>query len=162
MQDLPYQVKILAPKQQHLNFHVSDNVHDLRTLPKNVEILQDDGTYSSWLKVMAGCKILVIPINARSMYAEGVGTFLAAMALRTCVVISDTDAAKGIIDSGQAVLVPQGDAESLKHAITRVWENDEFRNQVAEKGHEHAIGAGDEKVLARRFFQETINFLGHP
>ena len=152
VRDLPYPVKILLPAQGALAYHRSEMIDELSRLPPNVEILQDDGSYESWLRIMACCRLLVVPIVASSMYAEGVGTYLAGMALRKCVVITRSEAVNGILEDGAAVLVKPGDPNDMRLALIHAWENDAYRERIAATGYEYARGLGTESNLQERMF----------
>lgn len=157
---LPYPVKILAPRDADLAYHRSDPLDALPRLASNVEIVHDDGSYQSWLTIMASCRMVVLPLNRASMCAEGVGTYLAAMALGKAVVISRTDAVTGIIDGGESVVVPPSDPLALREAIVRLWEDEAYRKSIASKGYAHAARLGGEKDLQRNILRAVVNFLG--
>jgi glycosyltransferase involved in cell wall biosynthesis len=156
---LDYPVRILAPRDRDLAIHRSDPLEALATLSPNVQIVHDDGTYASWVSFIAGCRMLVLPLNASAMYAEGIGSYLTAMAMHKAVVITATDAVKGVIDQGEAVLVPPGDSRALRAVLVELWENADFRQIVSDRGYAHAQRSGGEKELQRNILHETVAFL---
>ena len=156
---LPYRVKILCPENELCLKHETDLATLGADLPTNVEIDHDDGSYESWLAAMARSRMVVLPITHASMYAHGAGTYLVAMALKKCVIISENEGSHGILDDGQAILVPVGDPDTLRRAIVRAWEDDAYREKIAEAGYKYAVTMGDEESLQRRILEACHRYL---
>jgi len=156
---LPYRVKILCPENELSLQHGTDLGTIEAQVPPNVEIVHDDGSYESWLEAMAHSRMVVLPITRASMYAHGAGTYLVAMALQKCVVVSENEGSHGILDDGQAILVSVGDADALRQAIVRAWEDDAYRDKVAESGYKYAVTMGDEENMQRRILEAICRFL---
>jgi glycosyltransferase involved in cell wall biosynthesis len=111
---------------------------DVTDLPSNVEVVQHDGSPDEWLEYISCCKLLVVPVTDICIYAEGVSTYLQAMALGKCVVTTLFEGTRDIIDSGEALLVPRGDVNALRATIVKAWEDDEFRTSIARAGKAYA------------------------
>jgi glycosyltransferase involved in cell wall biosynthesis len=156
---LPYRVKILCPETELCLEHGTDLATLSANLPPNVDIEHDDGSYESWLSAMACSRMVVLPITQASMYAHGAGTYLVAMALKKCVIVSENEGSHGILDGGQAILVPVGDPDALRRAIVRAWEDDSYRDKIAEAGYKYAVSMGDEESMQRRILEASRQFL---
>ncbi len=115
-------------------------------LPGNLRLERDDGRWESWLHFLAGAKIVVIPVKSTAITAAGIGTYLEAMALGKCVIITECPATRGIL-LDQAVIIPPEDPAAMAQAIRRAWEDDLFRHQFAEAGQRYALACGNERRL---------------
>jgi glycosyltransferase involved in cell wall biosynthesis len=118
-------------------------------LPANVSLVKDqEGTFESFARYISGARIVVIPRFHYDIAATGISTYLLAMALKKCVIISDGPAASDVL-SDEAVIVPPGDVNALASAITTYWDNDDLRSAMAERGHRYALQLrGEERLLA--------------
>jgi glycosyltransferase involved in cell wall biosynthesis len=120
----------------------------LEGLATNVRAVEDDGSLASWLGQMRGARVVVFTTLPNSIRAIGVSSYLAAMALKKCVVITDGPATRGIL-TDEAVLVPAADPEALAEAIRRVWEDGALRERTAAVGRRYAESlGGSERLLA--------------
>ena len=118
----------------------------------NITIEHDDGSISSWIQYIAESKFVVLPISADSIAASGISTYLLAMALRKCVIITEGPATKGILlNHENCVIVPPCDPDALRMAIQLVDTHDEFRERLAEAGYRYAMSLGDTNRLYRDF-----------
>ncbi len=146
MRRVPYPGVLLVQDRAVLEEHGTEpNIHPL---PGNLKLFRADGTWTSWLSFLAGAKIVVIPVKAATISAAGVGTYLEAMALGKCVIITECPATREILTQ-QAVIVPPEDPAAMTAAIRRAWEDDAFRLQIAESGLLYAQSCGDERRLLR-------------
>jgi glycosyltransferase involved in cell wall biosynthesis len=92
--------------------------------------------------------------------ASGISTYLVAMALGKCVIMTDSPATQGLIDDGHAVVVPPCDPAALRDAIARVASDAAFRERTAAAGKAYASALGDESRLAAdiaRFVESLID-----
>lgn len=121
---------------------------DLAGLPPNVRPERHDGNNDTWIDYIRRAKIVVIPTFANSIYAPGLSLYLLAMGLRRCVIISEGPQTRGLLDK-EAVIVPPEDPGALARAIRKVWEDSDFRKQIADSGRTYAeLCAGEERMLA--------------
>jgi glycosyltransferase involved in cell wall biosynthesis len=118
---------------------------------ENLTVIRDDGSTESWIRHIAASKFVVLPISSKSIAASGISTYLCAMALRKCVIITEGPATKDILNETNAVLVPPEDPKALRQAIEKVNENTPFRRRVAEAGYQYALSCGDTSRLHRDF-----------
>jgi glycosyltransferase involved in cell wall biosynthesis len=142
---LPYRATILAPigdaREHGTNF-------DFMRVPPNVTVVSDDGSPGSWLDWLRRCTLLVLPVLPDTLAPSGIGTYLMAMALGKCVIITDSPATRGLLTGEMAVLVPPADPQALRDAIRRVMEDQALRASVAAAGRAYARSLGDERRLA--------------
>ena len=146
MEGLPYAAHILAQSPQVSHKH--GTTFDFQSFPENVHWVTDDGSDASWIDWIARARCLVLPVLPDTLAASGISTYLVAMALGKCVVITDSPATAQLIDRGEAVIVPPADPAALRTALTEVMENAAYREKVAAAGHAYAIGLKDEKHMA--------------
>ncbi|MGA2382694.1 MAG: glycosyltransferase [Gemmatimonadales bacterium] len=153
MDGLPYRATILVPKAEEARVHGTNS--DLAGLPPNVAVVQDDGSSRSWIEWISRASFVVLPILPDTLAPSGIGTYLAAMALGKCVVITEGLATRGLLDSSTAVLVPPADAAALRAAVVRVADDRAFRERVAAAGRDYARGLGDVSRLAGDIIHEV-------
>lgn len=121
---------------------------DLSRLPSNVRAVDYGGGYSAWVDYVRRAKVVVIPNSPHTISPTGISTYLVAMALRRCVIITEGPATRNLL-SDQAIVVPPCDPIALAEAISRAWENDALRDRIAEAGRRYAEQLGDEARLMR-------------
>jgi glycosyltransferase involved in cell wall biosynthesis len=124
-------------------------------IPANLKILSDTGSREDLVRNLARAKVVVIPTQAASLCASGLSTYLDAMYLGKCVVISEGPGASDLL-TDQAILVRPHDVAVLSAAIRRVWEDDALRGATAEAGKTYARSLGDESELLRRIFTQSV------
>ncbi len=124
-------------------------------LPRNLTILPDTGSRADLVRYLARAKVVVIPTRATSLCASGLSTYLDAMYLGKCVVITEGPGASDLL-TDQAILVPPHDPSALRAAIARVWEDGTLRRKTAEAGRAYARSLGGEQDLLSRVFAESI------
>lgn len=150
IEGLSIPVRIVAPSQNVLSKHGSVLSND--GWPEDVHFVRGARTAETFLPEVAGARLVVLPILEKNITPSGIGVCLVAMALRKCVVVSSGPVADGLVDDGQAIVVPAGDWGALRNAIVGAWTDSELRNATAERGFEYAIALGDEKRLHRDIF----------
>jgi glycosyltransferase involved in cell wall biosynthesis len=109
----------------------------LDRLPANLRAVEDDGSADSWLAHLRGAKLVVITTLPSSIRAIGVSTYLTAMGLKKCVVITDGPGTRQVLN-GEAIIVPPADPAALADALRRAWENDALRDATAAAGRKYA------------------------
>jgi glycosyltransferase involved in cell wall biosynthesis len=129
---------------------------DPERLPTNVTVVRDDGSPSSWIDWIARCKALVVPVFPGVLSPSGISTYLVAMALGKCVVHTEGPATRGLIDQGQAIIVPAGDVQAMKAALRHLLNDAALRERIALAGQAYARRLGGEHRLARDIRAETI------
>ena len=118
-------------------------------LPANVRLVVDESDQiGPYLDFISGARLVVIPRFKGDIAPTGISTYLVAMALGRCVVISAGPGAEDVLD-GEAVVVPPEDPASLAEQIGRLWEDAGARSETAARGRAYAEEArGEERLLA--------------
>jgi glycosyltransferase involved in cell wall biosynthesis len=116
--------------------------------PANVRFLEHDGGRRTWIEALKGARVVVVPILSSTISSSGIGTYLDSMALGKAVVISDGPATRGII-TDEALIVPAEDAEAMATAVTRLWNDATFRQQLADRARRYAESVQGEDRLLR-------------
>jgi glycosyltransferase involved in cell wall biosynthesis len=159
MRDLPYQCYILAPwgaiEEHGTHF-------DGTACPPNVTLVSDDGTPDSWNRWIARARGIILPIDPGNLSPSGIGTYLVAMALGKCVIITRSPATEHILTEELAVLVPARDAGALGEAVVRVAEDAAYRERIAEAGRRYALALGGEERLREDLVRELADVAGYP
>jgi glycosyltransferase involved in cell wall biosynthesis len=128
-------------------------------LPANLELLADTGSDEDLVHNLARAKVVVIPTLKSSLCASGISTYLDAMYLGKCVIMSEGPGASELLGSGQAILVTPEDPDALRSAIQEAWENQKLRERVAAAGQRYALSLGGEKELLERVFRKALELL---
>jgi glycosyltransferase involved in cell wall biosynthesis len=128
---------------------------DASNIPDNLRILPDKGGREDLIRNLARARVVVIPTQASSICASGLSTYLDAMYLGKCVVISEGPGASDLL-TDQAVLVPPHDVQALRAAVLRVWEDEALRRATANAGRAYAHTLGDESKLLQRIFTQSV------
>ena len=127
---------------------------DLSKFPAGTRIERNSSNPEEWLSLAAKAKFVVFPIIAQVINASGISTALSCMALRKCVIISASPATRGILDGGQCLVVPPGDAQALGQAMIEANRDPLLRQRTAETGYRYALQCGDSRRLYRDFIDQ--------
>jgi glycosyltransferase involved in cell wall biosynthesis len=126
-------------------------------LPPNVDLVIDESDrLDAYLDFIAKARLVVIPRFKSDIAPTGISTYLVAMALNKCVIISDGPGASDVLDA-EAVIVPPENAEMLAERITCFWEDAVLRTAVAERGYAYAIRLGGEERLLSDILRAVID-----
>lgn len=156
VEQLPYPAAIPRPDFASLRAHQSRFTRAMEGLPKNLKVLDDDGSAESLVRLLLGARLVVLPILKSSIVASGIGTYLNSMLMRKCVIISEGTGASDVLTEGQAIFVPPEDPSALAAAVRRVWEDDGLREQTAEAGYRYALSLGGEPELRQRVLDIAV------
>jgi len=160
MQGLPYKACILATLECLAEHGTADNF--LALCPPNVTVVGHDGSSESWIDWMARSSFVVLPILPEAISCAGISTYFVAMALGKCVIITEGPATRGILEDGQAIIVPPSDASALKAAIIAAREDAAYRSRVASAGQRYARALGAHERLARDICREVVRLVAKP
>jgi glycosyltransferase involved in cell wall biosynthesis len=147
IEGLSIPVRIVAPAQSTLSQH--GTVLSDEGWPEHVTFVRNAQTPEAFLPQLARARVVVLPILDKNITPSGIGVCLVAMALGKCVVVSSGPVADGLVDSGEAIVVPAGDWVALRDAIKSACTDSERRAATAKKGFDYAMALGDEKRLHR-------------
>jgi glycosyltransferase involved in cell wall biosynthesis len=161
IEQLPYPAAITTPDQTLFAKHGTRFTRPLDALPKNVRVLEDNGSDEAMIGIVKGARLVVLPILATSMVASGISTALNAMILGKCVIGSEGPGMSDIF-TNEVLTAPPEDAWALAQVIQRAWEDDELRSCTAAAGLRYAREAGGEPDLYQRVIdQVAVWFSSH-
>jgi len=129
----------------------------LDNAPENVTIINDDFSVNSWNECIAKAKYVVIQICKDTISPTGISTYLVAMALKKCVIMTEGPASTGIIPNDCAVIIKPADINELRKAITMVNSDDNYRNYIAENGYNYAMSLKGHS----RLVGDIVEFIGN-
>jgi glycosyltransferase involved in cell wall biosynthesis len=136
----------LRPTSADLEAHGTDSEVTFE-LP-NVRVITDDGTRQSFERAIAQSRAVVVTIRPQTISAAGLSTYLDAMSLGKCVVMSDCPAVRGNVPEGVVRTVKAGVPEALAIAIQDLEANPVERESIAKKGSRFAHSlAGEARYL---------------
>lgn len=150
---------IADPKGMGAHQHGSRFTRPLDQLPPNVRTLPDAGTNEAQAELLAGAKVVVVPVVRGSLVASGISTILNAMALGKCIVATEGPGVTDLFDA-ELISVPAEDPAALAAAIERVWHDDELRRRTAQAGWEYARRCGSEQDLFQRLIDAVAERRG--
>jgi glycosyltransferase involved in cell wall biosynthesis len=159
LRDLPYRCCILAPWGTREHGGARGTQIDGAACPPNVSLVSDDGSVHSWNRWIAGATAVVLPIEPGMLSPSGIGTYLVAMALGKCVVMTEGPATREILDDRLAVLVPPADVDALRAAIARTLGDPDYRARIAAAGRQYARSLGGEERLRRDVVEQLSEIL---
>lgn len=146
VKDIDIKLMVLVPPKEICSKHgtiISD------VIPSNVTIIHDDFSVDSWNALMAKSKFVVIQIREDTISPTGVSTYLVAMAMKKCVIITECPATLNIIPNDCAVIIKPSNVKELQAAIIKVDTDEEFRNKIAENGYKYAMSLkGEERLIS--------------
>jgi glycosyltransferase involved in cell wall biosynthesis len=118
-------------------------------LPPNVKLVVDESdSLEDYLGFIERARVVVIPRFEGDIAPTGISTYMVAMALGRCVVISEGPGAGDVLD-GQAALVPPEDPARLAEQVKRLWDDEGARAELAARGRAYAEQArGEERLLS--------------
>jgi glycosyltransferase involved in cell wall biosynthesis len=157
MERLPLPAAIPAPDFAQMTTHEARFTRSMDQLPGNVAVLEDDGSSESMFRILEGARLVVLPILKTSLCASGVSTYLNAMLMRKCVVLTDGPGASDVL-TDQALICPSEDPTALASLIRRAWEDDDLRNRTADAGYRYALSLGGEPELRQRVVDAALNY----
>lgn len=126
--------------------HGTDLWHD--ELPPNLKLVIDDSySHDVFLDFISKARVIVIPRYKNDIGPAGIATYLVAMALNKCVIISDGPGVGDVL-TNEAVIVPPEDPEALARQIELCWNDQQARATVAASGHKYAMSLrGNDRLL---------------
>ncbi|HEY0431139.1 MAG TPA: glycosyltransferase [Pyrinomonadaceae bacterium] len=111
-------------------------------LPSQVKLVIDESDdLETYLDFVGKAQLVVIPRFRTDIAPTGISTYLVAMALNKCVIISEGPGANDIL-TDEAVIVPAEDAAALAGQIRSLWNDAGLRTSVAARGRAYAALAG--------------------
>lgn len=155
MKRLKYRSLVLAPGVQFLKNHGTFLQEE--EVPDNVSLVNDDKSPASWNNYIANSQLVVIPIKSETISPTGISTYLVAMALKKCVIITDSPATRNLIPENAALVVQPGDVDDLCDKIVTACENNSLREKIAKNGYDYAISLEGQDRLVSDITNFMIN-----
>ncbi len=156
IRELPYPALISEFALNSFEGRSSSFSWNRSNVPSNLTLVPDFGGRESLMQFVAGARIVVIPTQGNSICASGLSSYLDAMYLGKCVVISEGPGTSDLL-SNQALLVPPHNVSALREAIESAWENNELRTCIGENGRKYALSLGGERELLDRIFRRSVS-----
>jgi glycosyltransferase involved in cell wall biosynthesis len=131
-------------------------------LPPNLRLaFHVDGGLETFLKFIADAKLVVIPRFRDDIGCTGISTYLMAMGLGKCVILSRGPGAEDLLTQ-EAVLVEPENVTELAQAISQLWNDDVRRNRVAAAGQKYADSCQASDRLRSDILKSSLLCLGRP
>jgi glycosyltransferase involved in cell wall biosynthesis len=139
--------------------HATRFSRDVDHLPPNVHVVPDDGSVESLIRIIEKAKVVVLPTLQSRISPAGIGTYLNAMLMGKCVIVSQGVGTSDVLLNGEALLVPPEDPDALADTIRRAWEDRDLRERTAEAGRQYAEACGGEPELRQRVLDRALEKL---
>jgi glycosyltransferase involved in cell wall biosynthesis len=137
-----YKTLFMAVKDLPVQLEVACTIPEIFAgidIPDNVFI--KGYSHSEYLKKMAGCKISIIPLDAKHLHSGGQQTILNSMWLGKPTIVTDPDGACDYIDNGvDGVLVTPENPEELRIAILKLLQYPEYAKDMGLKARQKVKG----------------------
>jgi glycosyltransferase involved in cell wall biosynthesis len=131
-------------------------------LPPNLKLVVDDSyRHEVFLDFIANARLVVIPRFRNDIGPAGIATYLVAMALNKCVIISEGPGVDDVL-TDQAVIVSPEDPEALARQIELLWNDHQLRAGIAARGKKYALSLGGEQRMHRDILAASIQRLREP
>ncbi|MCS6951837.1 MAG: glycosyltransferase [Bryobacterales bacterium] len=153
---------IPRPDWKSLRVHGARFTRPLEALPANVRLLEDDGSVESMIRMIAGARVVAIPVLPSRIAPSGISACLNSMLMGKCVVITEGPGISDVFEPSQALMVPPGDVAALAAAIETAWRDETLRRHVAEAGRRYAEACGGEPELRQRLIDLAAQLLASP
>jgi glycosyltransferase involved in cell wall biosynthesis len=148
---------IPQPMMDRLQEHGARFTRSLDHLPKNLVMLDNDGSHEAWIRALCKARIVVIPVLRETLRAAGVSVYMDAMILGKCVIASDGPGISDVL-TNEALIVPPEDPRALAEAIQKVWNDPVLRQDIAQRGQQYAASLGGEKELMHRILDSAVGW----
>jgi len=102
--------------------------------------------------MIARARVVALPLVAGRISASGIGTYLTAMLLGKCVIITEGPGSSDVL-SDEALFVPPEDPEALATMIRRAWQDQSLREKTAAAGQLYAERCGNSADLYQRVLE---------
>lgn len=133
--ELPWQFKIVASGWSPHGFSLAEGVYET----SNVSVEKGGLSYVELRQRYADARIVIVPLN-NVTYAAGVTSICEAMAMGKPVIASASPGVADYIRDGvSGLVVPVGDADALRQAITKLWNDTELRCRMGEHNRKWVI-----------------------
>ena len=148
----PWPFRIIASGWSPQGFSLAEGVYDTT----NITVEKGGLSYVELRQRYAGSRVVVVPLHDVS-YAAGVTSICEAMAMGKPVIAS---ASPGVIDyvrdGVSGIAVPVGDAEAMRQAITKLWNDPELCSRMGEYNRKWVLNS----FSTWRYAEQIANRMG--
>jgi glycosyltransferase involved in cell wall biosynthesis len=125
-------------------------------LPPNLKLVIDDSySHEVFLDFISKARLIVIPRYKNDIGPAGIATYLVAMAMNKCVVISEGPGVRDVLIN-EAAIVPPEDPEALARQIDLLWDDHTLRREIAARGKKYAEQVGGDDRLYRDIVRTSV------
>jgi glycosyltransferase involved in cell wall biosynthesis len=125
-------------------------------LPPNVKLVVDDSnSHEVFLDYVAWARLIVIPRYKHDIGPAGIATYLIAMAMNKCVIVSDGPGVGDVL-TDEAAIVPPENVDELAKQIQLLWNDHAQRNAIANRGRRYADAVGGDDRLYRDILRVSM------
>lgn len=149
MSSLPYPGAMPRPNFSLLKQNGSRFTIAVTKLPGNIRLLDNDGSIGRAIQLISNARVVALPIKSGRISSSGISTYLMAMAMGKCVVITEGPGASDVL-TNEALLVPAEDSGALASVIRKAWEDTKLRERTAAAGQKYAENCGTTAELYDR------------
>lgn len=137
-------------------------------LPSNLKLIIDESDdLETYIGFVEKARLVVIPRFKSDIAPTGISTYMVAMALNKCVIISEGPGAGDVL-TDEAVIVPAEDPEALAEKIASLWDDHSLRTAIAARGRGYAaLARGKDRLHGdiirasiKSFRRATLNLPG--
>ncbi|GEM_PF-1149492 len=110
-------------------------------IPDNMRVLPCD--HAEFRRLMAGARVVVVPMEAGLLHSGGQQTYLNAMAMGKPVILCDSRGAEGYIEHGVGgIIVASGDPDALRRALRSLLAQPDLAAEMGRKARERIERGG--------------------
>lgn len=156
IEQVSFPAKIVLPNHNVASYHNTSFYEG--NLPANVIVLRHNlKDRDLWNRYIAEARVVVVPIQERAIQPAGISVYLEAMALGKPVIVTEGPSTRGILkNENEAEIVPPSNAIALAAALRKLWEDKEYREQLACRGKEYALSLGNETRLVKDILRNAM------
>lgn len=152
--DRDYETLVEAVKGLKVKTIIATNNNSLLEgieLPENIEVIS--ATDPQFFELLAGSRMVVLPMREGLLHSGGQQTFLNAMYWEKPVIVTDPEGAKDYIENGKTgILVKPGEPEALRKAILYLLENPEESEKIGAEAKRKA-----QELTTDKFFRGILS-----
>lgn len=116
----------------------NDNLIKNKVLPENIKLLRQ--CYGKdYINELSNSKLVIIPISVEDISA-GQMVLIQAMAFKKPIIITDTPTTRIYVEHNKsALLIKKGSAAEMQAIITKLWQDDNLCQSLANEGYQRYI-----------------------
>jgi glycosyltransferase involved in cell wall biosynthesis len=147
---------LLQQENEQMRAHGTEQYRG--ALPDNVRLVMHEGDLRTFIAAIARARIVVIPRYRDDIGCTGISTYLVAMALGKCVVISRGAGAEDVL-TDEAVFVEPENPQALARQVEELWSDDTRCRALGAKAKRYAESCGGTRRLATDVLNTSLELL---